>query len=58
MKKYIVKINIEAADEAEVKQLGAALQKAVSVVDNKTMMKLLAAVAKKPSLAATASAFV
>lgn len=54
---YRLTIKVEAASEAEVKQLGALLQKVINTTDSKDVALLLSKVVKNPALVKTAIRF-
>lgn len=54
---YRLTIKVDAASEAEVKQLGALLQKVINSTDNKDIAILLDKVVKNPALVKTAIRF-
>lgn len=58
MKTYDVKIKITAPDEPTVQVLGNLIQNAVSVVDQKDLIKLLTKVKQNPAIVKTALKFI
>lgn len=54
---YRLTIKVDAASEAEVKQLGALLQKVINSTDVKDVTLLLDKVVKNPALVKTAIRF-